>query len=554
MVPQDNLSSVPRRALDVEDYIDILRRHKGWIFGPFLFSMVAAVVGVYLYPDTFESKAVIKVVPQQLPETLVPSTINRMMTDRISSMAQSILSRGTLTSIINQFQLYPRERTRLPIDDIVESMRKDIQISPVSSWGSGDGNRQVSAFQVKYSYENRYQAQKVVEDLVRRFMDQNTREGAQSATSVANFLRDEWEIAKKDLDDIEGRLAQFRLENMGRLPEQMQANMGQMTALQQQVTNINSIISRVQQEKLVMESNIRIFQDQLKAAREIQSDPVTLAQQNTELAQAERELTATEARLALLRQTYTDSHPDVIQLKAFLERTKKKRDDLLKDDEKNKAAGTPAVAPRGRPAAAVREAQDLEANIRRLQSALEVKDLEIENYKKDLTSLSTGIKSLQGRIEGTPISEKQYQELLRDRDLARQRYQDLDGKKTRGESGQKMESRAQGERLELLDQASLPQTPTEPKRPMVIGMGAVAGLVLGLVFAGAREMKDSSLKNLKDVRAYTQLPILGSVPLLENDFVVRRRRRIAWLAWTTACLAGVVIMSGSVVYYYVTRT
>lgn len=553
MVPQDNLISVPRRALDVEDYIDILRRHKGWIFGPFLFSMVAAVVGVYLYPDTFESKAVIKVVPQQLPETLVPSTINRVMTDRISSMAQSILSRGTLTSIINQFQLYPRERTRLPIDDIVESMRKDIQISPVSSWGSGDGNRQVSAFQVKYSYENRYQAQKVVEDLVRRFMDQNTREGAQSATSVANFLRDEWEIAKKDLDEIEGRLAQFRLENMGRLPEQMQANMGQMTALQQQVTNINSIISRVQQEKLVMESNIRIYQDQLKAAREIQSDPVTLAQQNTELAQAERELTATEARLALLRQTYTDSHPDVIQLKAFLERTKKKRDDLLKDDEKNKAAGAPA-APRGRPAAAVREAQDLEANIRRLQSALEVKDLEIENYKKDLTSLSTGIKSLQGRIEGTPISEKQYQELLRDRDLARQRYQDLDGKKTRGESGQKMENRAQGERLELLDQASLPQTPTEPKRPMVIGMGAVAGLVLGLVFAGAREMKDSSLKNLKDVRAYTQLPILGSVPLLENDFVVRRRRRIAWLAWTTACLAGVVIMSGSVVYYYVTRT
>lgn len=554
MVPQDNLISVPRRALDVEDYIDILRRHKGWIFGPFLFSLVAAVVGVYLYPDTFESKAVIKVVPQQLPETLVPSTINRMMTDRISSMAQTILSRGTLTSIINQFQLYPRERTRLPIDDIVESMRKDIQISPVSSWGSGDGNRQVSAFQVKYSYENRYQAQKVVEDLVRRFMDANTREGAQSATSVANFLRDEWEIAKKDLDDIEGRLAQFRLENMGRLPEQMQANMGQMTALQQQVTNINSIISRVQQEKLVMESNIRIYQDQLKAAREIQSDPVTLAQQNTELAQAERELTATEARLALLRQTYTDSHPDVIQLKAFLERTRKKRDDLLKDEEKSKASATPAVAPRGRPAAAVREAQDLEANIRRLQSALEVKDLEIENYKKDLASLSTGIKSLQGRIEGTPISEKQYQELLRDRDLARQKYQDLDAKKTRGESGQKMENRAQGERLELLDQASLPQTPTEPKRPMVIGMGAVAGLVLGLVFAGAREMKDSSLKNLKDVRAYTQLPILGSVPLLENDFVVRRRRRIAWLGWTTACLAGVVIMSGSVVYYYVTRT
>jgi uncharacterized protein involved in exopolysaccharide biosynthesis len=329
--------------------------------------------------------------------------------------------------------------------------------------------------------------------------------------------------------------------------------MTQMTALQQQVTNLNSIIARVQQDKLTIEANIRILQDQLKAAREVQLDPVTIAQQNQELAQAERELSALETRLAALRQVYTESHPDVIQVKGYLERARAKRDELLAEEQKAKSA-TPAAGPRGRSAASAKELQDLEANIRRLQSSLEVKDLEMENHNKDLTRLNTAIRGLQSRIEGTPISEKQYQELLRDRDLARQRYQELDAKKTRGESGRKMEDRAQGERLELLDQASLPQTPTEPKRPVVIGMGAVAGLVLGLAFAGAREMKDSSLKNLKDVRAYTQLPILGSVPLLENDFVVRRRRRIAWLGWTTACLVGMVIMSGSVVYYYVTRT
>jgi hypothetical protein len=102
----------------------------------------------------------------------------------------------------------------------------------------------------------------------------------------------------------------------------------------------------------------------------------------------------------------------------------------------------------------------------------------------------------------------------------------------------------------LLDAASLPQYPTAPKRPMVIGVGAALGLMLGVVIAAAREMKDTSLKNLKDVRAYTQMAILGSVPLLENDFVVRRRRRIAWLGWTTACLMAAVTMAGSVVYYY----
>jgi hypothetical protein len=67
-------------------------------------------------------------------------------------------------------------------------------------------------------------------------------------------------------------------------------------------------------------------------------------------------------------------------------------------------------------------------------------------------------------------------------------------------------------------------------------------------------MKDTTLKNLKDVRAYTQLVVLGSVPLLENDLVVRRRRRLTWLAWSTACLAGIVIMVVSVVFYYATKS
>jgi hypothetical protein len=61
------------------------------------------------------------------------------------------------------------------------------------------------------------------------------------------------------------------------------------------------------------------------------------------------------------------------------------------------------------------------------------------------------------------------------------------------------------------------------------------------------------LKNLKDVRAYTQLPILGSVPLLENALVIRRRKRLTWLAWSTACLVGIMIMTGSVFYYYATK-
>ena len=86
-----------------------------------------------------------------------------------------------------------------------------------------------------------------------------------------------------------------------------------------------------------------------------------------------------------------------------------------------------------------------------------------------------------------------------------------------------------------------------------MGTGVGIGALIGMFIVAAREMKDTTLKSLKDVRAYTQLTVLGSVPLLENDLVVRRRRRLTWLAWSTACLAGILIMAGSVVFYFTNK-
>jgi hypothetical protein len=193
---------------------------------------------------------------------------------------------------------------------------------------------------------------------------------------------------------------------------------------------------------------------------------------------------------------------------------------------------------------------DVDGNIQRFESAVRAKELEIADLTSQIKQVESSINRLQGQISSAPLGEQQYSDLIRERELAKARYVDLDGRLNTAQLSQDLESHGQGQKLELLDAASLPQNPSEPKRPMVVGMGAGIGLLLGLVIAGAREMKDTSLKNLKDVRAYTQLAILGSVPLLENDFVVRRRKRMAWLGWTTACLVAMITMAGSVVYYY----
>ena len=100
---QENFGIV-RRSLDVEDYIDIARRHRGWILGPAFAALVLSVVGAYLWPDTYQSKAALRVQSPMLPENFMQSPVSTTLNERINSMASTILSRTVLQTIISTFE------------------------------------------------------------------------------------------------------------------------------------------------------------------------------------------------------------------------------------------------------------------------------------------------------------------------------------------------------------------------------------------------------------------------------------------------------------------
>src|ERR1041385_1158300 len=163
MQPQDSLT-VARRAYDVEDYIDILRRHKGWIFGPVFAGLVIAVVVAFLWPDTYVSTASIRVVPPQVPENFVPTNTNADIQGRVNTLVQTILNRSTLTTIINTHGLYKKQLERVPLDDVIENMRhNDIKVIPiVQSLNTQPGRQQYPAFELRFASTKRYIAQKLV--------------------------------------------------------------------------------------------------------------------------------------------------------------------------------------------------------------------------------------------------------------------------------------------------------------------------------------------------------------------------------------------------------
>lgn len=553
MQPQDALT-VTRRSLDVEDYIDILRRHKAWIIGPTFAALVVSVVVAFLWPDTYLSAGIIRVVPPQVPESYVPSNLNTDLQGRINQISQLILNRSTLTAIVNTYDLYKKERSRLPMDDIIENMRShDIKIGSIQTFGQLGNKQAVPAFQVGFQYNNRMVAQKVASDLIGKFLTGSQAATTEMTQSTTVFLQQSRDAAKKKLEEVESRLSAFQARNIGHLPEQTGTNYQQLNAIQAQMLNLNTSMSRVSQEKLLLENQMRIYREQLLALKDPTPQDQASQKKNEKLAEKDREIAYFENALAAARERYSESHPDVQALNVKLANVKQQREAIVKEEESKKPDQTAASTPKPPNPEYVKTKNDLNVAIQRMQALIEAKDLEMQDYQKQVAQLNTQMKSLQDRLQGMPVGLREYGELIRDQELAKRDFEDLDKKVNSSDLATKVINRQQGEKLELLEEAGTPQTPIEPKRPVIVLAGTGLGLLVGLFLAGARELRNSALKNLKDVRAYTQLPILGSIPLLENDLVVRRRRRLAWLAWSTACLVGVVVMSSSVVYYYATK-
>lgn len=555
----DQPISVPRRPLDFEDYIDIVRRHRSWILGPAFLGLVLGVVTAFLWEDSYVARGKIRITPPQVPTRFVPGNVNEEMTARINAIAQEIITRSSLQNLIQTYNLYPDDRKRLPMEDVIDRMRRAIGIDNIQSYGRS-GAPQYHVFTVSFVYSDRRLAQKICSELIDRFTKQSIESRLNSSRQTTLFLSDQYEAAKRELDDLDAKIAVFKSKYFGELPEQEQLVMTRLSGMESTLQATAGQLSRAQQEKLQLETQLRDLRDQAAAlansARSAETSAVVAAQRNPKILELQREIERSSNQLRVLRESYTDSHPDIRRLLAYIENREKQLDELLAEDRKQQAstaAAAGAPAPAGMPESVQARLRELNSSIVRLQAALQAKDMEIEDYNRQINDLKNRIKATQAKLETGASVSQEYLQLIRERELAARRYEDLGRKLQDSAMATDLVSRGQSETMEVLESPVIPEEPVAPNRPLIIAVGLAIGAAVGIGLASVREIKDTSLKNLKDVRAYTKLTVLGSIPLLENDFVVRRRRRIAWMLWALAIVVGVSMMAGAVFYYYSQR-
>src|SRR5579862_9011942 len=305
--------AISRRTLDLEDYIDVARRHAVWILGPVFAGIVISTVVAFLVQNTYVSKATLQITPKQVSESIVKTTINQELTERIGQMQQEILSRTSLSSIITdpRLDLYKEERASGTLEDVIETMRnRDIHITVDAI----PGERRASAFRISFAYRDRTKAHDTVQTLITRFTEANLTSQRDTQNIVGSFVRDELSAAKAKLDLTDEQLNKFRAENAGRLPEQSNSNMAQMASLQQRLATINESLNRAQQERVLDEERLSTLQSRMAISDSLDKElelPAPLIRTNQRLLELNQRIQNMETELTRLRHTYKENFPDI---------------------------------------------------------------------------------------------------------------------------------------------------------------------------------------------------------------------------------------------------
>lgn len=72
------------------------------------------------------------------------------------------------------------------------------------------------------------------------------------------------------------------------------------------------------------------------------------------------------------------------------------------------------------------------------------------------------------------------------------------------------------ENIQVIDEAQVPDTPIKPRANLNMAIAGVLGLMMGIFLVFLLEYLDSTIKTPDDVERYLDLPVIGTIPMIEE--------------------------------------
>jgi polysaccharide biosynthesis transport protein len=510
MTQRSDIHPAHSSGLGPDVVLDVWRRRK-WI-GILTFAAVCAgaTAAALSLPNLYRATATVLVERQQVSEAFVRPSVTAELETRIQTIHQQVMSRARLTDVILRLGLYRDLRGIVPIDALVERMRREIQLT-LKGVEQLSGRSGTIAFTLSYTGRDPRTVAEVTNTLAAFYVEENTKSRERQATQTAEFLKAQLADIKRELDHQEQRTSEFKLRHAGDL-QQVEVNLTALDRLNTQL-RVNS------------EAQIRAMERRERLERQVAgTEPDALATPQAETPATQ--LLKLKQELAELRRRFSDQYPEVIRVKAEIAA-------LEKDDDAQIGTGGSTTAVPSSPA------------MRLAKQSLDGVDGELKSLKEEDASLRRLIAGYEARIENAPRRQQELLQLSRDYDAVNERYQTL---LKRSEEAQLSENLEQGQHTEqflILDPAIPPAQPAAPNRLWLLAMGFLGSLALGFAAIVAAEKLDTTFHTADDLQAFANVPLLARISLIPTAAGARRQRlRFALMA--LAVVVGLVlIVAGS---------
>ncbi len=536
--------------------------------------LAATLLAAALWPPTYRSTATILIEQQEIPQDLVRSVITTYADQRVQTISQRVMTSQNLMTLIDRYKLYPDKRDRVPREELLETMRDDVNLKMISASvidpRSGQPTHATIAFSVSYDSRSPDLALKVANELSSLYLNENLASRAQRSKETASFFTEEAALQKERIDDLDQKLADFKKKHEDELPELEEQNIAlsdrtdlalqeakdHISALDSQIVLLKAQLSQVSPTAQVYnDTGQRVFgaADQLKALKaklaglkgmyapdypDVISTEHEIKGLEKEVASTDgtsdlvRELSETRAQLAAATKKYSADHPDVVRL----QRQVKALESQLR------------TAPAGLADEAAEDHPDNPAYVE-LKSQLDALIPERESEIKKRDELQSKLNDLTRNLTRSPEVERQYREINRDLEAAQYQYGAILAKQSEAQIAVNLETEQKGEKFTMIEAPQPPERPESPNRWLILAIGLVLSLGGGVGAVLGAEALDASVRGPKDVRELLRIPPLSAIPVMVTRREQVRRRRILRYSWGGGIAA--VLLATAMVHFLV---
>jgi len=482
----------------VGDYWGIIRRHHKLVIYPALFLMVVVVAIAFILPATYKSSGLILIESQEIPNDLVRTTITSYADQRIEVIKQKLMTTNKVMEIVNKYKLYSEHRQKSSVSIIVEMFRENMSVDMVEAnvkdSRSGRSRRANIAFNVSFMDQSPQVAQKVTNELVTAFLNENIRTRTARATETKTFLEEEGDKLQRKIQLLEKKIAEFKDEFSDSLPELLPYNLSMVESLQQELVQNQNKIMMLEEQSMTMSLELESL-DALYPKLSSQQ-PASAAQQ---LLQARDEYKNLQGK-------YSPNHPDLKRLKREVERLENEFSEAEGDDFGSRVklnAKSPLFV--------------------KIQSKVYSVEREIKRLSIYQDDVIEKLASYEKRVVETHQVQRAYKDLTRDYDSNLAKYNELRAKQMQAELAENLESENKGENFTLIEPPLISSIPEKPNRKKIVLIGFVFAIGFGFACALLFEMFVGGVRGYDQIsRVVKGAPLVVIPVILTSEDHVRK--------------------------------